>query len=64
MRWLYHGAYGCGGENGATREEILEALGVAVAVNAGAAPVYSARVMDACTAISAEQQGAGKVLER
>lgn len=33
--------------HGATREEIAEALGVAVAVNAGAALVYSARVMDA-----------------
>jgi alkylhydroperoxidase/carboxymuconolactone decarboxylase family protein YurZ len=32
---------------GATKEEIAEALGVAVAVNAGAAPVYSARVIDA-----------------
>src|SRR6267154_3677261 len=32
---------------GATREEIAEALGVATAVNAGAALVYSARVMDA-----------------
>jgi AhpD family alkylhydroperoxidase len=35
---------------GATREEITEALGVAIAVNAGAALVYSARVMDACAA--------------
>lgn len=34
-------------ENGATKEEIAEALGVAVALNAGAALVYSARVMDA-----------------
>ena len=34
---------------GASREEIAEALGVAVAVNAGAALVYSARVMDAVT---------------
>jgi len=32
---------------GAGREEISEALGVAVALNAGAALVYSARVMDA-----------------
>jgi alkylhydroperoxidase/carboxymuconolactone decarboxylase family protein YurZ len=32
---------------GATREEIAEALGVAVTVNAGAALVYSTRVMDA-----------------
>ena len=34
-------------KHGATREEIAEALGVAIAVNAGAALVYSARVMDA-----------------
>jgi AhpD family alkylhydroperoxidase len=33
--------------HGATQEEIAEALGVAVAVNAGAALVYSTRVMDA-----------------
>lgn len=32
---------------GASKEEIAEALGVAVAMNAGAALVYSARVMDA-----------------
>jgi AhpD family alkylhydroperoxidase len=32
---------------GATPEEIAEALGVAIQVNAGAALVYSARVMDA-----------------
>jgi AhpD family alkylhydroperoxidase len=37
-------------KNGATREEISEALGVAVALNAGAALVYSARVMDAVAA--------------
>ncbi|WP_025918348.1 carboxymuconolactone decarboxylase family protein [Herminiimonas sp. CN] len=34
-------------KHGASREEIAEALGVAIAVNAGAALVYSARVMDA-----------------
>ena len=34
-------------KNGATKEEIAEAPGVATAVNAGAALVYSARVMDA-----------------
>jgi AhpD family alkylhydroperoxidase len=39
-------------KHGATREEIAEALGVAVAMNAGAAIVYSARVMDAVTAHS------------
>jgi len=32
---------------GATKEEIAEALGVAVSMNAGAALVYSARVLDA-----------------
>jgi AhpD family alkylhydroperoxidase len=34
-------------KHGATREEIAEALGVATTVNAGAALVYSAHVMDA-----------------
>lgn len=34
-------------KHGATREEIVEALGVAVAVNAGAALIYSGRVLDA-----------------
>jgi AhpD family alkylhydroperoxidase len=34
-------------KQGATREEIVEALGVAMAVNAGATLVYSARVLDA-----------------
>jgi AhpD family alkylhydroperoxidase len=34
-------------KHGATKEEIAEALGVAVSVNAGAALVYSTRVMDA-----------------
>lgn len=33
--------------HGASREEIAEALGVATAVNAGAALVFSTRVMDA-----------------
>jgi alkylhydroperoxidase/carboxymuconolactone decarboxylase family protein YurZ len=36
--------------HGASREEIAEALGVAVAVNAGAALVFSTRVMDAFAA--------------
>ena len=40
-------------KHGATREEIVEALGVAIAVNAGAALVYSARVMDAYSAKAA-----------
>jgi AhpD family alkylhydroperoxidase len=34
-------------KHGATEDEVAEALGVAVAVNAGAALVYSTRVMDA-----------------
>src|SRR5258707_1761035 len=34
-------------ERGATREEIAEALGGAVSVNAGAAVVYSTRTLDA-----------------
>jgi AhpD family alkylhydroperoxidase len=34
-------------KNGATKEEIVESLGVAMSVNAGAALVYSARVIDA-----------------
>lgn len=37
-------------KHGATREEIAEALGVAVAVNADAALIYSTRVMDAVAA--------------
>ena len=40
-------------KHGATGEEITEALGVAIAVNAGAALVYSARVMDAYSARTA-----------
>jgi AhpD family alkylhydroperoxidase len=39
-------------KHGASREEIAEALGVAVALNAGATMVYSARVMDAVSAHS------------
>jgi AhpD family alkylhydroperoxidase len=38
-------------DHGATREEIAEALGVAVALNAGAAVTYSARVLDAVAAL-------------
>ena len=37
---------------GATREEIAEALGVAIALNAGAALAYSARVLDAYATIN------------
>jgi len=35
---------------GASKEEVAEALGVAVALNAGAAMVYSARALDALAA--------------
>jgi AhpD family alkylhydroperoxidase len=38
---------------GASKDEISEALGVAVAMNAGAALVYSTRVLDAVEAKSA-----------
>jgi AhpD family alkylhydroperoxidase len=38
---------------GATKEEIAETLGVAVAMNAGAALVYSTRVLDAVAAKTA-----------
>ena len=34
-------------ESGATKEEIAEALGVAISLNAGAAVTYTARVFDA-----------------
>ena len=43
---------------GATKEEIAEALGVAVSMNAGAALVYSTRVLDAVEAKSAAAQSA------
>ena len=43
---------------GANREEISEALGVAVAMNAGAALIYSTRVLDAVAAHTAKAQGA------
>ncbi|HUO34176.1 MAG TPA: carboxymuconolactone decarboxylase family protein [Candidatus Acidoferrum sp.] len=35
---------------GATREEIAEALGVAISINAGAALIYSTRTLDAYAA--------------
>lgn len=38
-------------QSGATKEEIAEALGVAIAMNAGAALVYSARALDAVDAV-------------
>ena len=37
---------------GATKEEVVDALGVAIMVNAGAAMVYSARTVDAFDAKS------------
>ena len=40
---------------GATREEISEALGVAMAMNAGAALIYSLRALDAVDAHSSPQ---------
>lgn len=40
-------------KEGATEAEIAEALGVAVAMNAGAALVYSARVLDAVKQVKA-----------
>ncbi|MGB8661212.1 MAG: carboxymuconolactone decarboxylase family protein, partial [Candidatus Acidiferrum sp.] len=43
---------------GATKEEISEALGVAVAMNAGAALVYSSRVLDAVATKMGQAQGA------
>lgn len=38
-------------EHGATLEEIAEALGVAISLNAGAALTYSARVLEAHAAL-------------
>jgi AhpD family alkylhydroperoxidase len=43
-------------QHGATAEDIAEALGVAIAVNAGAALVYSARAMDAVAALASQEQ--------
>lgn len=43
---------------GATKEDISEALGVAVAMNAGAALIYSTRVLDAVAAHTSKAQGA------
>ncbi len=37
-------------KHGATKEEIVEALGVAITVNAGSALIYSGRVLDALEA--------------
>jgi AhpD family alkylhydroperoxidase len=38
-------------KHGASKEEIAEALGVAVSINAGAAIVYSTRTLDAFDAV-------------
>jgi AhpD family alkylhydroperoxidase len=46
-------------KSGASPEEIAEALGVAIAVNAGAALVYSARAMDAVAAYDAQDRDGG-----
>ena len=43
---------------GASKEEISEALGVAVAMNAGAALIYSTRVLDAVVAKTQQAQSA------
>ena len=48
---------GAAAKHGATKEEIVEALGVAIAVNAGAALVYAARVLDAHAAMPPGQPG-------
>ena len=45
---------------GATREEVAEALGVAIALNAGAALAYSARVLDAYAAIHGAAKSAAE----
>jgi AhpD family alkylhydroperoxidase len=45
---------------GATREEVAEALGVAIALNAGAALAYSARVLDAYAAIDGAARSAAE----
>jgi alkylhydroperoxidase/carboxymuconolactone decarboxylase family protein YurZ len=42
-------------KNGANKEEIAESLGVAIAVNAGAALVYSVRTIDAFDAATEQQ---------
>jgi AhpD family alkylhydroperoxidase len=45
---------------GATRDEVAEALGVAIEPNAGAALPYSARVLDADAAIDGEAKSAAE----
>ncbi|MBS0250966.1 MAG: carboxymuconolactone decarboxylase family protein [Proteobacteria bacterium] len=49
-------------DNGATTEEIAEALGVAIAMNTGAALVFSARALDAVKAASSDVGVAGHVV--
>jgi AhpD family alkylhydroperoxidase len=39
-------------DHGATRDEIAEALSVAISINAGAGIVYSARVLDAVSELA------------
>ena len=43
-------------KHGASKDEIAEALGVAVFINAGAALVYSMRTLDAFEAAASEEQ--------
>ena len=45
-------------KHGASKEEMAEALGVAISVNAGAALVYSIRTLDAFAAATEAQTGA------
>jgi hypothetical protein len=45
---------------GATREEATDALGVAIALNSGAALAYSARVLDAYAAIDGAAKSAAE----
>jgi AhpD family alkylhydroperoxidase len=47
-------------DSGASKEEIAEALSVAMAMNAGAALVYSTRVLDAFEAYSKQSAAASK----
>jgi len=47
-------------KNGATQDEITDALGVAVMVNAGAALIYSTRALDALHALPPAEAPAPK----
>jgi len=62
LRRLHRRAHRRGAEAGATKEEIAEALGVAVGMNAGAALVYSTRVLDAVEAKSGKSTAANQFL--